>query len=181
MRAGYSRLRECLNFLQPKEYDDVVDTVSDICTESEQLAFYTGVRLGAVLMMKCIISRFRGLPGFSHAGKMKSFVACISHNVPQVQQEGFAKILVSFLAPSVLQSKQRMTGKAQRGIVETQRLKILPRGLLFFGGEPFRETGHQQQNVRLLDNLVPLLTVKAYTVVARAFIRLEGCNIYTLQ
>ncbi len=52
LREGYARLREQLNFLQPKEYDDVFDIVSDLCTESEQLAFYAGVRLGAALMME---------------------------------------------------------------------------------------------------------------------------------
>lgn len=38
--------------MKPKEYDMAFDTVSDICTESEQLAFYAGARLGAALMME---------------------------------------------------------------------------------------------------------------------------------
>jgi len=52
LREGYARLREQLNFLQPKEYDEIFDIVSELCTESEQLAFYAGVRLGAALMME---------------------------------------------------------------------------------------------------------------------------------
>ncbi len=38
--------------MKPEEYDVVFDTVSELCTESEQLAFYAGVRLGAALMME---------------------------------------------------------------------------------------------------------------------------------
>ncbi len=52
LREGYARLREQLNFMKPEEYDVVFDTVSELCTESEQLAFYAGVRLGAALMME---------------------------------------------------------------------------------------------------------------------------------
>ncbi len=52
LRDGYARLREQLHFLEPKEYDAVFDTVTELCTESEQLAFYAGVRLGAALMME---------------------------------------------------------------------------------------------------------------------------------
>ncbi len=52
LRDGYARLREQLHFLKPKEYDAVFDTVTELCTESEQLAFYAGVRLGAALMME---------------------------------------------------------------------------------------------------------------------------------
>ncbi len=52
LRDGYARLRAQLHFLKPKEYDAVFDTVTDLCTESEQLAFYAGVRLGAALMME---------------------------------------------------------------------------------------------------------------------------------
>ena len=52
LRDGYARLREQLDFLKPKEYDAVFDTVTELCTESEQLAFYAGVRLGAALMME---------------------------------------------------------------------------------------------------------------------------------
>jgi len=52
LREGYARLREQLHFLKPKEYDAVFDTVTALCTESEQLAFYAGARLGAVLMIE---------------------------------------------------------------------------------------------------------------------------------
>lgn len=52
LSAGYANLREQLNFLQPKEYDVVFDIVTELCTESEQIAFYTGVRFGAALMME---------------------------------------------------------------------------------------------------------------------------------
>lgn len=52
LRDGYANLREQLNFLQPKEYDAVFDTVTELCTESEQLAFYAGVRFGMALMME---------------------------------------------------------------------------------------------------------------------------------
>ncbi len=52
LRAGYAKLREQLHFLKPKEYDAVFDIVTELCTESEQLAFYAGVRLGAALMME---------------------------------------------------------------------------------------------------------------------------------
>ncbi len=52
LREGYARLRAQLNFMKPEEYDVVFDTVSELCTESEQLAFYAGVRLGAALMME---------------------------------------------------------------------------------------------------------------------------------
>lgn len=52
LRDGYARLREQLHFLEPKEYDVVFDTVTELCTESEQIAFYAGVRLSATLMME---------------------------------------------------------------------------------------------------------------------------------
>ncbi len=52
LRAGYARLRAQLNFMKPEEYDAVFDTVTELCTESEQLAFYAGIRLGAALMME---------------------------------------------------------------------------------------------------------------------------------
>ncbi len=52
LRDGYARLREQLHFLKPKEYDAVFDTVIELCTESEQIAFYAGVRLGAALTME---------------------------------------------------------------------------------------------------------------------------------
>lgn len=52
LRDGYARLREQLDFLQPKEYDAVFDTATELCTESEQIAFYAGVRLGAALTME---------------------------------------------------------------------------------------------------------------------------------
>ncbi len=52
LRDGYARLRELLHFLKPKEYDAVFDTVTELCTESEQIAFYAGVRLGTALMME---------------------------------------------------------------------------------------------------------------------------------
>ncbi len=52
LRDGYARLREQLHFLEPKEYDAVFDTVTELCTESEQIAFYAGVRLGAALTME---------------------------------------------------------------------------------------------------------------------------------
>ncbi len=52
LRAGYATLREQLHFLKPKEYDAVFDTVTALCTESEQIAFYAGARLGAALMME---------------------------------------------------------------------------------------------------------------------------------
>ncbi len=50
LRDGYARLREQLHFLKTKEYDVIFDTVTELCTESEQIAFYAGVRLGATLM-----------------------------------------------------------------------------------------------------------------------------------
>ncbi len=52
LRGGYARLWKQLHFLKPKEYDAVFDTVSELCNESEQIAFYAGVRLGAALLMK---------------------------------------------------------------------------------------------------------------------------------
>lgn len=52
LRDGYARLREQLDFLKPKEYDAVFDIVSEICTESEQITFYAGVRLGTALLME---------------------------------------------------------------------------------------------------------------------------------
>ncbi len=52
LRDGYARLRKQLHFLKPKEYDTVFDTVTELCTESEQIAFYVGIRLGAVLLME---------------------------------------------------------------------------------------------------------------------------------
>ncbi len=52
LRVGYARLRKQLHFLKPKEYDAVFDTVTELCTESEQIAFYAGVRLGAALTME---------------------------------------------------------------------------------------------------------------------------------
>ena len=52
LRNGYARLREQLHFLKLKEYDAVFDTVTELCTESEQIAFYAGVRLGAALIME---------------------------------------------------------------------------------------------------------------------------------
>lgn len=52
LKDGYAKLRKQLHFLKPKEYDAVFDTVTELCTESEQLAFYAGVRLGAALMME---------------------------------------------------------------------------------------------------------------------------------
>lgn len=52
LRDGYANLRKQLHFLKPKEYDAVFDTVTELCTESEQIAFYAGVRLGAALMME---------------------------------------------------------------------------------------------------------------------------------
>ncbi len=50
LRDGYSKLREHLHFLKPKEYDAVFDIVTELCTESEQIAFYAGVRLGTARM-----------------------------------------------------------------------------------------------------------------------------------
>jgi len=52
LRDGYANLRKQLHFLKPKEYDAVFDIVTALCTESEQLAFYAGVQLGAALMME---------------------------------------------------------------------------------------------------------------------------------
>ncbi len=52
LRDGYARLRKQLHFLKPKQYDAVFDTVTELCTESEQIAFYAGIRLGAALMME---------------------------------------------------------------------------------------------------------------------------------
>ena len=52
LREGYAKLREQLNFLESNEYDAVFDIVSDLCTKSEQLAFYAGARIGAALMME---------------------------------------------------------------------------------------------------------------------------------
>ena len=52
LKDGYANLREQLHFLETKEYDAVFDTVTELCTESEQIAFYAGVRIGAVLMME---------------------------------------------------------------------------------------------------------------------------------
>ncbi len=52
LRDGYARLREHLHFLKPKEYDAVFDTVTELCTESEQISFYAGVRLGTALMIE---------------------------------------------------------------------------------------------------------------------------------
>ncbi len=52
LREEYARLRKQLHLLKPKEYDVVFDTVTELCTESEQTAFYAGVRLGAALMME---------------------------------------------------------------------------------------------------------------------------------
>ncbi len=52
LRAGYARLRGQLDFLQAKEYDAVFDIVTELCTESEQIAFYAGKRLGSSLMME---------------------------------------------------------------------------------------------------------------------------------
>ncbi len=50
LRNGYARLRKQLHFLKPKEYDAVFDTVTELCTESEQLAFYAGTQIGAALI-----------------------------------------------------------------------------------------------------------------------------------
>ncbi len=52
LRDGHARLREQLHFLKAREYDAVFDTVTKLCTESEQIAFYAGVRLGVALMME---------------------------------------------------------------------------------------------------------------------------------
>ncbi len=52
LRDGYARLRKQLHFLKPKQYDAVFDTVTELCTESEQLTFYAGVRLGVRLIME---------------------------------------------------------------------------------------------------------------------------------
>ncbi len=54
LRDGYARLRKQLHFLKPKEYDAVFDTVTELCTESEQIAFYAGVRLGTELMIELV-------------------------------------------------------------------------------------------------------------------------------
>jgi len=54
LRGGYANLRKQLHFLEAKEYDAVFDTVTELCTESEQLAFYAGVQLGTVLMMELL-------------------------------------------------------------------------------------------------------------------------------
>ena len=32
------------------------------------------------------------LPGFTHTGEMKAFLAGVAHNVAQIQKQGFAKI-----------------------------------------------------------------------------------------
>lgn len=52
IKGGYARLREQLHYLSPKEFDEMFDIVSDICTESGLLAFQEGLRLGASLMME---------------------------------------------------------------------------------------------------------------------------------
>lgn len=49
IRSRFAILDGCLRKLSLSEQDVVFDTLCDICTEHEQIAFTEGVRLGAQL------------------------------------------------------------------------------------------------------------------------------------
>ena len=93
------------------------------------------------------------LPDLAKAGQMKSFLACVAHDLLQIQIERFPPVGIGGLFLAVLSRKKGMAGEAEGGIVETDRLKILPGGQLFLPTEQLRHTRHQQQYVRLLDDL----------------------------
>ena len=74
-----------------------------------------------------------------------------------------------------------MAGEAESGVVDTQGLKVLPGGQLFLFGKLLRQTGHEEQRVRLLDHLIPLEPVKAELMIAGLITRFELCRINALQ
>ena len=65
----------------------------------------------------------RGLPALAHTGQMQALFAGVIHQVAQIEQQRLAQILDSFFTQPVLQRKERMTGKAQRRVVQTERFK----------------------------------------------------------
>ena len=114
-----------------------------------------------------------GLPGFAHAGEVETFVTGVAHYIPQVQKQGFFQVGKSLLLKAVFQGKEGVAGKAEGGVVEADRLKILPGFLFLLVCKQVGQTGHQQQNIRLLDDFVPLEPVKAHMMVACPCIRLQ--------
>lgn len=52
LRNGFAQLRAQFPHLSMQEFDPVFNTVCDLCTDYERLAFYEGLRLGVVLMQE---------------------------------------------------------------------------------------------------------------------------------
>ena len=73
-----------------------------------------------------------------------------------------------------------MAGEAQSGIVQAARLEIFPCVQTLFGSELIGKPGHQKQRVSLLDNLIPLQTVKANMMIAGTVIGFERFNVHGL-
>ena len=105
----------------------------------------------------------------------------ISHNIPQVQKQSLSQIIKPLFLKTVLQCKQCMACEAEGGIMETNGLKIFPSLFLLLVCEQMGHPAQQQQNISLLDNLVPLKSVKAHMVVACPCIQLDLLHIRRLQ
>ena len=69
-------------------------------------------------------------------------MAGVPHHIPQIQQECFFQVVHALFCQSVLESKQGVAGKAQCGIVEADRFKILPRVAFLFRREELGKPCH---------------------------------------
>mgnify|MGYP006919007350 CR=1 FL=1 len=87
---------------------------------------------------------------------MQTLFAGVIHQVAQIEQQCFAQILDPFFAQPVLQRKERMTGKTQRRVVQTERFKIVPCLHFFFLCEKLWQARHEKQHVGLLHNFISL-------------------------
>lgn len=52
IKNGFAKLRSQFPHLNLQEFDPIFTTVSELCTEHEQLAFMEGLRLGVTLMLE---------------------------------------------------------------------------------------------------------------------------------
>ena len=92
---------------------------------------------------------------------MKTFFSGVVHDFVWVEIQRFFEVFFGSFLQAVLCSKNCMAGEAQRGIVQAARLEIFPCVQTLFRSELLRQPGHQKQRISLLDNLIPLQTVKA--------------------
>ena len=116
--------------------------------------------------MKTRETKRYSLPGLAKSGHVKALFPRIPHNIPQIQKERLSEVVLRLLPKAALGGEQRVGRKAQRGIVEAQRLEILPGGQPLSSGKTPWQPGHQEKDIRLLHYLVSLEAVKAYLVIA---------------